>query len=101
LEWRACPFQGGLNQLWRNTLLALAVENSTSERWPFKRVYFSVVHHPKNKALDSSIEAYRKLIGDADRFSSFSSDTIVNSAKQVGFAPWQEWLSWYEELYFY
>jgi hypothetical protein len=99
LEWRACPFQGGLNQLWRNTLLALAVENSTSERWPFKQVHFSVVHHPKNKSLNSSMKAFRKLLGTGDRFSSFTSDLLIHAAKQLGFEPWHDWLNWFDELY--
>jgi hypothetical protein len=100
LEFATCPFQGGLNQLWRNQLLGLAIENSSSEKWPFKKVYFSVVHHPQNHALDGSLNLYRKLIGSSDRFFSFTSDVLIRQAKQLGFSPWDEWLTWFEELYY-
>ena len=100
LEFGTCPFQGGLNQLWRNQLLGLAIEKSVSGKWPFKKVYFSVVHHPKNHALDESMNTYRKLIGYIDRFSSFTSDELIREAKQLGFSPWHEWLAWFEGLYY-
>lgn len=99
IEHEACPFQGGLNQLWSNTLLALAVENSMSERWPFMRVYFSVVHHPKNQPLNNSIDSFRQLLGTNDRFSSFTSDELIHKAKQSGFYPWIEWLNWFVDVY--
>jgi hypothetical protein len=101
LESGTCPFQGGLNQLWRNQLLGLAIENSSSNKWPFKNVCFSVVHHPNNHALDESMNIYRKLLGDYDRFFSFTSDVLIRQAKQLGFSPWQEWLTWFEELYYF
>lgn len=101
MAFGTCPFQGGLNQLWRNQLLGLVIENSTSENWPFKHVYFSVVHHPQNHALDESMNLYRKLIGFNDRFFSFTSDALVNKAKHLGFEPYQEWADWYEELYYF
>lgn len=100
LGFGTCPFRRGLNQLWRNQLLALAIENSASKNWPFKKVYFSVVHHPKNYALQASMDLYRKLIGLGDRFSSFTSDMVINSAKRLHFSPWEGWLSWFEELYY-
>ena len=100
LDFGSCPFQGGLNQLWRNQLLSLAIENSASENWPFKKVYFSVVHHPKNYALDGSMNIYRNLVGYNDRFFSFTSDVLIHQAKELGFSPWQEWLTWFEELYY-
>jgi hypothetical protein len=101
LEFDSCPFQGGLNQLWRNQLLGLAIENSTSEKWPFKKVYFSVVHHPKNHALDDSMNIYRKLVGYNDRFFSFTSDVLIHKAKRLSFSPWHKWLTWFEELYYF
>jgi len=101
LEFGTCPFQGGLNQLWRNQLLGLAIENSTSGKWNFKRVYFSVVHHPKNRHLEASMNLYRKLMGLNDRFFSFTSDLLINRAKQLNFSPWENWLTWYEDLYYF
>ena len=91
----ACPFKGGMNQLWRNTLLALAVEDS--EGSPYAGVHFSVVHHPGNKALEPSMAAFRQLLGDTSRFSSFSSDRIVNAA--ATFPALREWAAWYKALY--
>ena len=44
-EGKGCPFRGGMNQLWRNQLLAMALEKEGI----YKNVYFSVVHHPENK----------------------------------------------------
>jgi len=49
LKTEGCPFKGGLNQLWRNQLLAIAIESSRD--WPFKKVFFSVVHHPPKPSL--------------------------------------------------
>lgn len=101
LEFGVCPFQNGLNQLWRNQLLALAIEKSTSECWPFKHVYFSVVHHPQNHALMTSITHFKELPGIKDRFFSFTSDKLIYKAKQLGSSPLYEWLNWYQELYFF
>jgi hypothetical protein len=95
-----CPFKGGTNQLWRNQLLAIAIETSKSERWPYERVYFSVVYHPKNQALDSTIDSFRDLIGNSDRFSSFTSDLIINRAEALDFPSLRSWVDWYSDLYF-
>lgn len=89
----SCPFIGGLNQLWRNMLLALAIENSSE--WPFERVYFSVVHHPGNTYLKSSTDDFISLIGCKERFFSFTSDIVVNAAQ----GEFGEWVKWYRELY--
>jgi hypothetical protein len=91
----ACPFKGGVNQLWRNTLLALAVEES--EGSPYAGVHFSVVHHPGNTALEPSMTAFRQLLGVEGRFSSFTSDRIVNAAATI--PALREWATWYKELY--
>lgn len=90
-----CPFKDGVNQLWRNTLLALAVEDTKGS--PYEEVHFSVVHHPGNTALEPSMAAFRQLLGVAGRFSSFTSDRIVNAA--ATFPALREWATWYKELY--
>jgi len=74
MEYAECPFKGGMNQLWRNLLLATSIENSTSPKWPYKKVFFSVAHHPKNVSLMPSISEFKKLIGYSDRFFAFTSD---------------------------
>lgn len=92
-----CPFMGGLNQLWRNQLLAYAIE--ISPKTPFKKVYFSVVHHPENHSLAASIEKFKVLINQSDRFFTFNSEQILAQAFTV--APeLHDWAAWYRELYF-
>ena len=57
---------GGMNQLWRNQLLTASIETSSSPRWPYKKVFFSVVHHPKNNALQPSMRAFQALLNDPE-----------------------------------
>lgn len=94
-----CPFQGGMNQLWRNQLLALSIE--ASEQWPYTEVTFSVVRHPGNYALDGTIAQYKQLLGSGARFFDFKSDTLIDRAQQLNYAPWRDWLQWYRQLYFF
>jgi hypothetical protein len=98
-EYSECPFMGGMNQLWRNQLLARSIEKSTSPKWPYKKVYFSVVYHPGNHSLLPSITAYHKLIGFNDRFFTFSSDRLINRAKEIDDTELVDWVRWYQELY--
>jgi len=99
LRTRGCPCKGGLNQLWRNQLLAIAIENSKD--WPYKRVFFSVVHHPKNHALQKSMDYFSQLIGNKDRFFSFTPEPLIEQAKQAEESALQEWADWYTKLYFF
>jgi hypothetical protein len=100
-EYNGCPFMGGMNQLWRNQLLATSLESSASPRWPYKKVYFSVVYHPGNNSLKPSISEYQKLIGFNNRFFAFSSDKLINRAKEINEPALSEWLRWYQELYYF
>ncbi len=90
-----CPFRGGINQLWRNQLLGFALEKSGK----YKHVYFSVVKHPENKALDASINNYKNLINNHPKFSIFDSNEVVTYAKSVNDEELNNWVSWYEDLY--
>jgi hypothetical protein len=92
-----CPFKGGMNQLWRNQLLALAIEQDTHQ--PYKHVTFSVVRHPKNTYLEPTLDAYRRLIAGDPRFSVLTSADVVRAAEAHGDAALAEWASWYRELY--
>ncbi len=92
-----CPFKGGMNQLWRNVLLALAVEDATDS--PFAEVHFSVVHHPGNHALKPSMDAFAALLGDKSRFSSFTADRIVNAVSASAPPELTDWAAWYKGLY--
>jgi len=100
LSHACCPFKEGMNQLWRNTALALAIE--TAKEGPYakyKKVYFSVCHHPKNTALNESMDAFRSLLGEKDRFSSFTSDLLIDSARKCKNPALKQWANWYSELY--
>jgi hypothetical protein len=90
-----CPFKKGMNQLWRNQLLALGLE----KQGKFKHVYFSVVHHHENKALDSTMNEYKKLIGNNPKFSSFTSKQVIDAAKSVNDKELNKWIEWYKDLY--
>lgn len=92
---KTCPFKGGMNQLWRNQLLGLALEDENV----YKHVYFSVVHHPDNHALDDTINDYKQLINNNPKFSSFSSKVIIDKAKTVNAPDINKWIEWYRELY--
>jgi len=69
----------------------------TSPRQIPRGKFFSVVHHPGNTALGPSMAAFRQLLGVEGRFSSFTSDRIVNAA--ATFPALREWATWYKELY--
>jgi hypothetical protein len=99
--YNECPFKGGMNQLWRNQLLATSLEASTSSKWPYKKVYFSVVYHPRNDSLQPTISEYKNLIGFNDRFFEFSSDKLINKAKDINDSALNEWVRWYQELYYF
>jgi hypothetical protein len=100
-EYDECPFKGGMNQLWRNQLLATSLEISPSPKWPYKKVYFSVVYHPRNDSLQPSINEFQKLIGYNDRFFAFSSEKLINRAKEINDPALSEWVRWYQELYYF
>lgn len=86
-----CPFRGGMNQLWRNQMVALELER----RSLYHNVFFSVVSHPENILLDTTIDKYRELTNHSSKFSDFKSDNLVNAAEQ--YLP--EWASWYKQVY--
>jgi hypothetical protein len=91
-QFASCPFQGGLNQLWRNQLMGLSIEQD--DRMPYQKVHFSVVRHPRNLALDGSIKAYRQLTGNTPKFSVFTSADLLDAAGNL-----DGWSAWYRRLY--
>ncbi|MBC7525372.1 MAG: hypothetical protein H7239_13165 [Flavobacterium sp.] len=91
----SCPFKGGMNQLWRNQLLGFALENQGK----FKEVYFSVVKHPDNKALDKSINQYKDLINDNIKFSVLDSNEVIDAVCKVNDTLLDIWINWYKRLY--
>lgn len=97
VDYEQCPFQGGMNQLWRNQLLALAVESD--ERQPYRHVFFSVARHPGNEALCPTIDAYRNLVGNSKNFSVFTSADVIHACEAIPDDGIQTWANWYCDLY--
>jgi hypothetical protein len=98
----SCPFKGGMNQLWRNQLLGFALEKEEI----YKEVYFSVVKHPENlpqkrskKSLDATINQYKELINNNNRFSVFDSKFVIDKVARINDTDLNAWLSWYKGLY--
>ena len=87
-----CPFRGGMNQLWRNQMLALELERYGA----YTDVYFSVVTHPENTFLDKTMEEYRKLTNHTSKFFSFKSNALVDAAE----AYLRDWTEWYKKVYY-
>ncbi|MHA1278610.1 MAG: PGN_0703 family putative restriction endonuclease [Candidatus Helarchaeota archaeon] len=96
-QYEHCPFKGGLNQLWRNQLLGLSIEQD--ERQPYQHVTFSVVKHPRNTALDTTLEEYQNLIGNNSKFSVFTSVDVIKAAAGLDDTNLNHWIDWYQDLY--
>jgi len=92
---KSCPFKKGMNQLWRNQLLGLALE----KKGTYKHVYFSVVHHPGNKSLNRTIDQYKELTNHNPKFSVFTSDVIAEIARELNDPILIKWAEWYKGLY--
>jgi hypothetical protein len=86
-----------MNQLWRNQLLALSVQQD--DRQPYEHVSFSVIKHPRNQHLDSTLTAYRHLVADNPDFSVLTSADVLAAAANIGDAALAEWIAWYRGLY--
>ncbi len=95
----SCPFKGALNQLWRNQLLATAIEADPNGR--YKKVFSSVVYHPRNERLLPAMEAFKNLLGRKDRFFGFPSDALVAAAEVTDNPGFRTWAKWYRELYYW
>ena len=78
-KFSSCQFKGGMNQLWRNQLLGFALEKVGL----FKEVYFSVVKHTVNKAIDKSLTSDNELINHNPHLSVYDSSLIIKYAKNI------------------
>jgi hypothetical protein len=92
-----CPFQGGLNQLWRNQMLGLSIEKD--EYQPYRHVAFSVVRHPRNNFLNTSLTEYRHLIANNPKFTVFTSADVIRAAAELHDPDLDRWIAWYRDLY--
>lgn len=94
IEIKGCPFKDGLNQLWRNQVLAFALQ----ETGIYSRVTFSVCHHAKNTMLDKSINQYKTLTNEDKMFSSFTNYDVLKAVNTLD-SELQKWIQWYKDLY--
>ncbi len=92
-----CPFKQGMNQLWRNQLLALSIEQD--ERQPYKHVTFSVFRHPENMSLNFTLDQYQEMINNDPKFSTFTSAQVIAAASAQHDADLDQWVAWYKALY--
>ena len=75
-------------------MLAFALENTNM----YKHVYFSVVHHKGNTALEKTMTKYRELISNDIKFTSFTNSDVIDSAQKHS-NTLTDWINWYRELY--
>ena len=94
VELVGCPFRHGMNQLWRNQVLAFALEDTGV----YHRVTFSVCHHAKNTMLNNSINQYKTLTNYNKMFSSFTNYDIINAIDEQH-CDLHAWRQWYREVY--
>lgn len=91
---KGCPFKDGLNQLWRNQMLAFALQGKGA----YNTVTFSVCHHAKNTMLDKSINRYKALTCGNQMFSSFTNYDIMRAITTQDY-DLQKWVQWYKDIY--
>lgn len=94
IEIEGCPFKNGLNQLWRNQMLAFALQ----ETGEYHTVTFSVCHHARNTMLDKSINRYKALTCGDRIFSSFTNYDVLNAVTTHDY-DLPKWIQWYKEVY--
>lgn len=90
-----CPFKEGMNQLWRNLLMAWAIKEISD----FDHVTFSVVHHPNNTDILPTIRQFQSLLDPQAGFSAFDSKRLLDAARQAQDPDLLAWVDWYEEQY--
>jgi hypothetical protein len=94
-ERSECPFMSGENQLWRNQLMAYAIQS----KGIFKHVHFSVVNHDRNPHLEETISRYKQLLKNPTVFDTFTSKDLIQAASMIKDKDLQDWVTWYSELY--
>ncbi len=55
----------------------------------------------KRDNFSATINNFQKLIVYNDRFFSFSSEKLINRAKEINDLALSEWVRWYQELYYF
>jgi len=90
-----CPFLGGENQLWRNQLMAFAIQ----KQGEYKNVHFSVVLHHSNLHLDETISRYKELLNAPEELTTFTSRDLIKAAEGFENGELQDWIAWFKDLY--
>ncbi len=94
-EKEECPFMDGKNQLWRNQLMAYAIQS----KGIYKKVHFSVVYHHKNHYLSDTITRFNNLLTSPTVSKTFTSKNLIQAATSVQNKEIQDWVKWYTDLY--
>ncbi len=91
-----CPFKKGMNQLWRNQLLAFALVDNKR----YASAHFSVVYHPDNKDLEDKLKEYEKYFNPKLGFNYFTPKDIIEIAdKYKDDTELVDWAKWYKSTY--
>lgn len=100
-----CPFKGSLQQLWRNMLMAQAIENDPEN--PIQKTYFGVVHHKENEKLfrlkglsgfERTDVAFSSILKRKEKFFTISIQEVLENIRNVS-EPLPVWVYEYEEKY--
>lgn len=92
-----CPFKKGMNQLWRNQLLAFALVDNKR----FASAHFSVVYHSENKDLEDKLKEYEKYFSHNAGFNYFTPKDIIEIADKYKVdTELVDWVEWYKNTYY-
>jgi len=99
-----CPFKSSLQQLWRNMLLADAIENDSKN--DITRTYFGVIYHSENpdlwkisgnKNFKRADEFFNDLLKSKNKFFTFTIQQLVDKIKN--FDNKLKWINEYTDKY--
>jgi len=100
-----CPFKGSNQQLWRNMLMAQAIESDPENL--IQKAYFGVVYHQENEKLfrtkktfksDNVADEFKHILSEKDKFFLITIQQILAEVKKnSSLVP--IWVEEYEEKY--
>lgn len=100
-----CPFKGSMQQLWRNMLLARAIQNDPTN--PIHKAYFGVVYHQENDKLfrtkknfesENVADEFKHILSEKDKFFLITIQQILAEIKKNS-PQTPVWIEEYEEKY--
>jgi len=100
-----CPFKSSLQQLWRNMLMAQAIENDQENE--IIKAYFGVVYHGENEKLYNLREyadfkrsdlAFSAILKRKEKFFTITIQDIITKIKEAS-NPLVYWVNEYEDKY--